>query len=247
MPIDRKEIVKRKIKGSPSPDAHAYFRKDDGRQVCGSRVRKKPKNVRCARPRGLSPVNGRCRGHGGFGSGAPIKSGLYSNVKMGPLGDSYQKHLESKGLSSADDHLALSAGFVQMLLEMADKGDGLDFREQAVTLCETYANGMAKATSETTAKRLEELRAWLKTGRTTMATYREAITQSDKRQVHVLKAADLQIKSDLKLSESGVTHMLGQMVAAVMRLAPEEVANAIIESFREEIARVSPGAGQPPG
>ncbi len=231
----RHELVKRKLQGSRT-GAYGYYRKSDGVQVCGSKMRKKPHEVRCGRNRGLSPDNGRCYLHGGFGSGAPLKNGLYSKAKLGPLHDAYHANLEDENLRSGEDHLALSAAWIQRLLELASEGDGPDFRELAVLKFNALELAMASGKAKGVKDALQDLKGHLVRGVQSLNTYREAVAQSDRRQVHISKAAELDIKAERQLTDTAVLTIFREVTALILRIAPEELGNELIDGIRTQIA-----------
>ena len=116
MPISLRKLELREV-GS----AQHYFRKEDGRQVCGCRMANRPNDTRCANFRGLGVRNGRCRQHG-KNSGRPIIHGRYSKYLPERLSEAMESSRNDPNLLNLDEMCAALDATVKVAAQMvADK------------------------------------------------------------------------------------------------------------------------------
>lgn len=112
-----------------------HARDAGGRAICGAKTRGGAKNPVChARGGNLDPECGRCRMHGGFKSGGPIKHGLYSKRLRGRLGELAALAEQDGELHDMAAPLPLLKAVVLRLGELVEEKDTPQFRERALGL-----------------------------------------------------------------------------------------------------------------
>lgn len=239
MPIDLSKL-KQTQKGGKT----FYLRKDTGKPVCGSKLRGKAENVRCAQ-RAISPTNGRCKFHG-KDAGRPIEHGRFSEA-LGPLRSAYEAWRESGELRALEPGLAISSMQVERMLRRLPSGDTPEFRLTACDMLDSARGEIRDWLEEDELDPegnvlgfLETLRVHLQAGLDEDATWDEALRQVERRQVRIEKALGVQQRAEETLTPTAVLATLRLVVDVILRRAPSELAQKIIREIRSEIAR--PGA-----
>lgn len=132
------------LKEARDPYGHRlYFRLDDGRQVCGSGLRRRPKNVRCGQTINLGE-NGRCKLHGGTNPGRPIVNGSRS-IRNKSIQALFQELRARPDILDLRDGLAtFDVRIAQLWEALETQGDCPDFRNEAARLCDKLAEAIAE-------------------------------------------------------------------------------------------------------
>ena len=133
--------------------AKLRFRVSDSRPVCGAKLRNKPGQF-CGGPP-ISKMNGRCRIHGGRGSGRPVVGGRWSHA-MGRMSEAYAEALQDDSLGDLRPGLAALDAIVQRAAARVDQYDSPEFRRRALAL---YSEGESAELGQLLAAGVEEDKA----------------------------------------------------------------------------------------
>lgn len=141
-----------------------YYRAADGVQVCGARLRNRPETERCAVAVALSPVNGRCRLHGGVQTiGRPVVHGQFSE-RFGRFRDALESAIEDERIADMRRPLAVLHEGVERAAERASEADTPEFRRRALKLYREVSTALAEGDVATVTTRLRELGTLLHQG-----------------------------------------------------------------------------------
>lgn len=123
--------------GAPQlPDPKVVHARDAaGRPICGAKTRGGAKHPKCTKSgRHLDPECGRCRIHGGFKSGRPITTGLYSKRLRGRLGELAAQAEHDGDLVDMQAPLPMLKAVVLRLGDLVEEKDTPQFRDRALQL-----------------------------------------------------------------------------------------------------------------
>lgn len=131
---------KHKAKPPPSDPTHVHARNGAGVAICNAAK----KDGKPCQSTELDPHNGRCKWHGGARPGRSVTNGAQVVVpwlklgawaeKKGDLASTVARLEAQSALPSLDDPVRILQACADQFTELADAGDGLEFRQRALGL-----------------------------------------------------------------------------------------------------------------
>lgn len=236
---DQLRKVKRKDAGARKCRGFLYYRKDTGKQVCGSPLPRRP-GRHCSRPYGLNPISGRCHRHGGaIGSGRAPTTGGYSIRALGPLRERMRELLEDPSLLNVEPQIALLDCVTERLLEMAEAGDGPEFRTDACKLYDESRDAMAAGNKGLAAAKLSELGSHLHAGAARTAALLRAAELADKRANRSQRERKTRAEEAHTYTEAAFMATMARVTNAILENAPAQVAARQLDAIDRSLVAAS--------
>lgn len=242
MALQTKELRKERRKDAPARKkgrGWLYFRKDTGRQVCGSPLAKRP-GMHCALPGKLHPISGRCKKHGGAnGIGRPPSIEGYSARALGPLRARMRELVVDPNLLRVEPQIALLDCVTERLLEMAEAGDGPEFRSDAVKLYDESRDAMASGNKGLAAAKLSALGDHLRSGAARTTALLRAAELADKRANRAQRERKTVSEEARTYTEAAFAVTMIVVANAVLENSPSQTAARVLDAIDRALVAAS--------
>ena len=210
---------------------------------CRARLQNRKTLLRCSAPamRGKAV----CRRHGGESTGAPLKHGRYSQL-LGPLTRAYESFEQVSDLQDARPGLAAMDAWIAYQFELVSRGDGLEFRQQAVALFTAVELAIAAGDVEQLKGALVGVREHFKAGADQLRTIDRAMLAVSRRQHHTERAREIDLRGEQVITAKALLAFLARIVDAIRQELPKD-ADRVLRRLTDEVLAARGGVGLPAG
>lgn len=209
------------------------YRLSDGRQVCGAKVRSKPGSL-CGNFQHLSP-NGRCRNHGGLG-GRPPSGGRWAK-SLGRFGESYMAAKEDPELLDLSRTLAILDMVVERAARRIEERDTPQFRRRLQELYEEMTTLLREGEASKAQDVMAELGRLIRDGGSEEDAFGELSRAAERLSRRAEKAWDLKLTRKHSIAADDLARILGQFLDFIRLEGTEEIAVAVEQRMKLEMAR----------
>lgn len=213
-----------------------------GRQMrrCSAKLRGSSPPRRCRKP----ATRGKyvCVLHGGKSPGGPIVHGRYS-MALGPLQAAYDAFAKREDVLSLEPGIAALDAWVQHQIELAGRGDGVEFRKIAEDLFGDVERALASKDVKAAQSALDRLGAHLKGGATELRTLARAMDTLSTRQHHTERAREIELRGDQVVNAKALVAFLGQIVDIIKQEVPRD-ADHVLKRLTAEVMVAGRRLGQ---
>lgn len=184
-----------------------------------------------------------CREHGGASTGAPMKHGRYSQ-RLGPLSAAYAQLMEERDLKALEPGLAAMDAWIEYQTDLAARGDGIEFRDDARELFEQLRSAIAGGDVVSVRSALDALGKHLRDGAKQLRTLTRAMETVSRRQHHAERAREIDLRSDQVINARALLAFLNGIVEIVRRELPNDH-ERVLSRITDQIMAAGSGIGLP--
>jgi hypothetical protein len=214
-------------------DRRFGYRIEDGRQVCGAKVRSKPGHF-CGNWQHLAP-NGRCKNHGARAGRKPT-AGRWER-SLGRFGEFYAAAKEDPELLDLSRTLAILDMAVERAAKRIEERDTPAFRRRLVELFEEMSTLLREGEASKAQDVMAELGRLIRTGGSEEDAFGELSRAAERLSKRAEKAWDLKLSRKHAIAADDLARILGQFLDFVRLEGTEEIALAVERRLAMEMAR----------
>ncbi len=230
MPVDLSELTARQ-----NDDGNTFYvRSQDGRSVCGSRLRRRPNEVRCGQSHDLSPSNGRCYLHGKDSPGGPLVSGRYSK-SMNKLQRLIVATRDDPGLFDMRTGLAVLNEALVRAGQRIDESDTPDFRKQALSHFNAARSAQRNGDAAALTNHMQSLSSLLVDGVEADEAFKDAVHAAQLLAVEQGRAWQVRLSAAHAINARDLTALFTRLIGCVREELSPDDARRVVERMQHDV------------